>query len=91
MKIKNTSLASYGKMSLTNYIIQPLIGVPFFYGFGLGMYQYFGVTVSALFSLGFLFLQLIFSSFWMKRFQYGPFEWLWRALTFGVFSIPFKK
>jgi uncharacterized protein len=88
---KNTLLSSYGKMSLTNYIIQPLIGVPFFYGFGLGMYQYFGITLSVLFGIVFLVFQLIFSSYWMKRFYYGPFEWLWRALTFWDFGIPFKK
>ncbi|MDB5256021.1 MAG: hypothetical protein JWM14_716 [Chitinophagaceae bacterium] len=72
---KNTLLSSYGKMSLTNYIVQPLIGVPFFYGFGLGMYQYFGVTFSVLFGIAFVVLQLAFSSYWMKRFYYGPFEW----------------
>jgi uncharacterized protein len=88
---RNTWFSSYGKMSLTNYILQPLIGVPFFYGFGLGMYHYFGITWSALFGLAFLFLQLIFSSYWTKRFYYGPFEWLWRALTFWNFTLPFKK
>ena len=88
---KNTLLAAYGKMSLTNYILQPLIGVPFFYGFGLGMYAYLGVTLSLLCGFVLLVIQLLFSSYWMKRFQYGPFEWLWRALTFRNFNIPFKK
>jgi len=88
---KNTLLASYGKMSLTNYIVQPLIGVTFFYGFGFAMYKYFGVTFSFLFGLIFVILQLAVSHYWMKKFYYGPFEWLWRALTFWDFSIPFKK
>lgn len=91
MENKNTVLASYGKMSLTNYFVQPLIGVPFFYGFGLGMCHYFGVTYSALFGIAFVILQIAFSTYWMKRFSYGPLEWLWRALTWWDFSIPFKK
>ncbi|MDF2454965.1 MAG: hypothetical protein K0R51_958 [Cytophagaceae bacterium] len=88
---KKTVLASYGKMSLTNYFLQPLIGVPFFYGFGLSMYQLCGVTLSLLFGIVLLILQMLFSSYWMKRYHYGPLEWLWRALTFWDFSIPMKK
>jgi len=88
---KPTLLSNYGKMSLSNYILQPLIGVPFFYGFGLGMYQYFGATYSVLFGSGFFILQLLFSKIWLKHFYYGPFEWFWRALTLMNFKLPFKK
>jgi len=91
MENKNTLLASYGKMSLTNYFVQPLLGVPFFYGFGLAMYQYLGITLSLLFGIVLLLAQLFFSAYWMKRYHYGPLEWLWRALTFWDFSVPLKK
>ncbi|PJB18823.1 MAG: hypothetical protein CO117_07005, partial [Flavobacteriaceae bacterium CG_4_9_14_3_um_filter_33_16] len=33
--------------------------------------------------------QLITSSIWLKHFQFGPFEWLWRSLTYGK-KQPFK-
>ncbi len=84
-------LAAFGRMSLSNYIIQPLIGVPFFYGFGLGMYTYLGVTYSIIFGFIFLAAQLYFSKAWIKRFYYGPAEWLWRALTFFDFKQKFKR
>jgi uncharacterized protein len=27
--------------------------------------------------------QVWFSNWWMRRFRYGPMEWLWRSLTYG--------
>ena len=27
--------------------------------------------------------QVLISNFWLKRFSYGPLEWVWRALTYG--------
>ena len=84
-------LANYGRMSLTNYTLQPLIGAPLFYGYGLALFRYFGPTLSLFYGVIFLIFQLWFSSFWMKRFYYGPFEWLWRSATFFNFKMKFKK
>lgn len=85
------NLASYGRMSLTNYILQPLIGIPLFYGYGLALYPYFGPTMSLLYGILFLVLQIWFSKIWLKHFFYGPFEWLWRSLTFFDFNIKFSR
>jgi len=44
------------------------------------------VTLSATvlgFVIGMWVFQLIISSIWLKRFRYGPAEWLWRVLTYG--------
>ena len=91
-KLNNSAiLANYGRLSLTNYIIQPLIGVPIFYGYGLSIYHYFGTTLSLIYGVVFLFLQLWFSNVWLKNFHYGPFEWLWRVLTYLNINIKFKK
>jgi len=84
-------LASYGRMSLTNYVLQPLIGVLVFYGYGLGMYQYMGVTISLGYGILFFILQLLFCKYWFRYFYYGPLEWLWRAITFFDFNIKFKR
>jgi len=84
-------LASYGRMSLTNYVLQPLIGVLIFYGYGLGMYQYMGVTISLGYGILFFVLQLLFCKYWFRYFYYGPLEWLWRAITFFDFGIRFKR
>ena len=84
-------LANYGRMSLSSYIMQPLVGAPFFYGWGLAMYHYFGPTMSLFYGITFLIFQLWFCKFWMKKFYYGPLEWLWRAFTFINFNIKFKR
>jgi len=84
-------LATYGKISLTNYIMQIIIGVIFFYGFGFGMYRYMGATWSLIFVISIFSFQVLISKIWTQYFYYGPLEWLWRALTFLDFSIKFKK
>jgi len=85
------SLAAYGKMSLTNYVSQAVFGVVFFYNFGLGMYKYMGATWSLIMAIAFFALQVSISKLWIRRFYYGPLEWLWRALTRFNFSIKFKR
>lgn len=84
-------LAPFGRMSLSNYVVQGLIGVPLFYGFGLALFRWFGPFYSVLVGVAMLAGQIAFSHFWLKRFSYGPLEWLWRALTFGNFSLPLRK
>lgn len=71
----------YGRMSLTNYILQSIIGVSLFYGFGLGLYRYTGATVCLLIALGIFTLQLLFSRWWLERHRQGPLEWVWKKLT----------
>ncbi|HYQ57106.1 MAG TPA: DUF418 domain-containing protein [Draconibacterium sp.] len=84
-------LSNYGRMSLTNYIMQPLIGVPLFYGYGFAIYRYCGPTMSLFYGIVFLTLQLWVSKIWLKHFYYGPFEWIWRALTYFDFTLKFRK
>lgn len=71
----------YGRMSLTNYILQSIVGVSLFYGFGLGLYRYTGATVCLLIALGIFTLQFLFSRWWLGRHRQGPLEWVWRKLT----------
>lgn len=73
--------SSYGKMSLTNYIMQSIIGSCIYYSFGLGLYKYSGVVYSFLIGLALAILQGIFSSWWMKNHKQGPLEWIWHKLT----------
>ncbi len=90
-KSKYNLLESYGRMSLTNYVMQPLIGVFLFYGYGLGLYRYFGVTLSLCYGIFFFILQMLFCKYWFRMFYYGPLEWLWRAITFFDFGIKMKR
>jgi uncharacterized protein len=72
-----------GRMALTNYLTQTIIAIFLFTGLGLGL----GMRVSAIsfesMAVGVFIMQLLWSRWWLKRFQYGPMEWLWRSLTYG--------
>ncbi len=73
--------SSYGKMSLSNYIIQSIIGSFIYYGFGLGLYKYTGATYCLLIGIALAILQGFFSSWWMKNHKQGPLETIWHKLT----------
>lgn len=72
---------SYGKMSMTNYIGQSIIGSLLFYHWGFELGRYLGITYSFLFGILFVLLQMAFCSWWMNRHKHGPFEGLWKQLT----------
>ena len=74
-------LSAYGKMSMSNYILQSILGSFIYYGFGLGLYQYTGATYSLLIGLVLAVLQGIFSTWWMKHHKQGPLESIWHKLT----------
>lgn len=73
-----------GRMALTNYIMQSIIGLILFTSCGLGMYEVAGPFQLFLLSLLIFMLQVIYSWFWLKNFRYGPLEWVWRCLSYGT-------
>ena len=83
-------LAPVGKMALTNYLMQSIIATTIFYGHGLGLFGNYGRAELYLFVFGIWFFQIIFSHFWMRYFLFGPFEWLWRSLTYWKLQ-PMRK
>ncbi len=73
-----------GRMPLTNYLMQTLLGSFIFYGWGLGLWGRAGPTLeTGLALLLFFAVQLPFSAWWLSRFRHGPAEYLWRLLTYG--------
>jgi Predicted membrane protein len=74
-------LTPIGKMSLTNYILQSIVGAFIFYGFGLGIYRFVGATYSLLIGIALAFAMGIFSKYWMTRHKRGIFEDIWHKLT----------
>ncbi|HYN79350.1 MAG TPA: DUF418 domain-containing protein [Lamprocystis sp. (in: g-proteobacteria)] len=76
-------LAATGRLALTNYIGQTVIGITLFYGFGLGLFGQLERWQLALVFLGGAAFQAVFSVLWLKYFRYGPLEWVWRSLIFG--------
>lgn len=76
-------LGNVGRMALTNYLMQSLICLFIFTGAGFGLVNQ--VPLSQTYGLVLMIwtFQLVFSTWWLQRFYYGPAEWLWRALTYG--------
>ena len=78
-----------GKMALSNYILQSIIGLFLFSSVGFGRYEHFSPSGTlAIAVLVFLF-QIVFSKIWLHYFRFGPLEWLWRCLTYQEY-IPLK-
>ncbi len=75
-------LAPVGRMALTNYLLQSIICTLIFYGYGLGLQGQIGAAAGLVLTFLIFGLQIPFSHWWMARFRYGPFEWLWRSLTY---------
>jgi uncharacterized protein len=77
-------IAIVGRMPLTNYLLQTAIATTIFYGWGLGFWNRGGPLAWFLLALGIYFIvQVPLSVWWLKRFDYGPMEYLWRVLTYG--------
>jgi uncharacterized protein len=75
-------LANVGQMAFTNYLMQSIICSLFFFGYGLGYYNKLAYH-QLYFVVGSVWVfQLIFSSIWLRYFYFGPFEWVWRSLTY---------
>lgn len=74
-------IAPYGKMSLTNYISQSIIGSMMYYNWGLGLHRYMGITVSSLAGVALFVLQLFFCRWWMSKHSHGPLEYIWKKAT----------
>lgn len=75
-------LAPVGRMALTNYLLQTVICVLLFYGYGLGLFGRFGALKATLIALAIFAFQVAASGLWLKYFAYGPMEWIWRQLTY---------
>ena len=76
------AFANVGRMALSNYLLHSIICAVLFYGYGVGLYAQvefpalWGV-IAAIWAFNF-----VLSAMWLRAFRYGPFEWLWRSLTY---------
>ena len=78
-------LAATGRMAFTNYLAQSLTCTFIFYGgWGLGLFGRVGYAGQLGFVAGIWMVQVAFSVLWLRRFRYGPLEWLWRWATYGT-------
>ena len=72
-----------GKMALTCYISQSAIAILLFYGVGFGWGMQLTMPQVVLAAIGVYLFELIFCILWLRYFDYGPLEWIWRMLTYG--------
>ncbi|MDE6756204.1 MAG: DUF418 domain-containing protein [Muribaculaceae bacterium] len=77
-----TILACYGRLGLTNYFFQGIVGVALFCVWFAPHHTSLAVTVAVM--SGFYMLQIAFSVLWCRSHRYGPLEYLWRKAT-GIF------
>ncbi len=84
------TLAYVGQMAFTNYILTSLICTTLFEGYGFGLYgklqrhQLYGIVLLVWLVI------LIVSPLWLRRFRFGPLEWIWRSLTYWKRQ-PFRR
>jgi len=76
-------LSDVGRMALSTYLMQSIISGFLFYGHGLALFGDLDRSAQAVFVLGIWVFNITFAGVWLSFFKYGPFEWLWRSLTYG--------
>lgn len=76
--------APLGRMAFTNYVMQSLICGLIFFGYGLGQFGRMGATMAFALAVAIYVVQLVLSKEWLRRYRFGPVEWLWRTLTYGI-------
>jgi uncharacterized protein len=75
--------APVGRMAFTNYLVQSVIFGWAFYGYGLGWFGQLEASSALAFGVAVYGAQVIFSRWWLQRYNFGPVEWLWRTLMYG--------
>jgi uncharacterized protein len=74
-------IAAAGRAAFTNYLGTSILMTTFFYGYGFGLFGEMSRAELWLVVAAMWVLMLLWSKPWLDRFQYGPFEWLWRSLA----------
>lgn len=85
-----SKIAPVGRMALSMYLMQTMTGILLFYGAFAGFGQQLGLIWMFPVVLVIYAMQVILSSYWLRYFNYGPLEWVWRQLTYGK-RIPLWK
>jgi uncharacterized protein len=82
--------AAVGRLAFTNYLMQTFICTTIFYGHGLGLFGEVSRVGQLFVVLSVWIFQLIVSPIWLKYYRIGPFEWLWRTLSY-MKVLPMKR
>ncbi|MGE8079559.1 DUF418 domain-containing protein [Peribacillus loiseleuriae] len=77
-------LANVGRLSMSNYLLQSIIGTLLFYSYGFGLYDKISFTAGVMLVVVIYFIQLLFSNIWLRYYRMGPVEYVWRFATYGT-------
>jgi uncharacterized protein len=77
-------IAPVGRMAFTNYVAQSIAMGLIFYGYGLGLFGRIGLGSGLALVLAIYAVQVLASHWWLRRFRFGPLEWLWRTMMYGA-------
>ena len=83
-------LAPLGRMALSNYLAQSVIFGWIFYGYGCGRFGSMSEHAAAMLGVALYAAQAFASTYWLRRFRFGPVEWLWRSATYASWQ-PFLR
>jgi uncharacterized protein len=75
--------APVGRLALTNYLTHSLACVVLSYGFGFGLWWRVGHATAMAIAAAVILVQIPLSAIWLRRFRFGPVEWIWRRLTYA--------
>lgn len=81
-KRRLSPFGNVGRMALTNYLLQSVAFVVLFFGYGLGWFGRVGPFNQMMLALPVFAIQIVVSQWWLRRFKFGPAEWIWRTLTY---------
>jgi uncharacterized protein len=80
--------AYVGRMALSNYLLQSIVGTLIFYNYGLGLYGKISPALGFPLAIVIFIGQIYLSKYWLQRYQFGLVEWAWKSLTYGkIFRI----
>jgi uncharacterized protein len=82
-KSRLAPLAAVGRMALSNYLFQSLVCTTLFYSYGLGLFGKVGPAAGLALSFAIYSVQVPLSVWWLRRFRFGPMEWVWSSMTYG--------
>jgi uncharacterized protein len=77
-------LGPLGRTAFSNYVMQSILFGWIFFGYGLGLFGQLGAAAAFVLGLAVYCLQVMTSSWWIRRYRFGPVEWLWRTLMYSA-------
>lgn len=82
-------LIPYGRMSMTNYVTQGIIGSMIYYNWGFHLQM--GITGSELIGIAIFLVQYALCRIWVNHHSHGPLEYMWKKATWIEFPFSARK